>query len=66
MSERLNFTADVGDTCLVWEGPPWTGPDPWRGSADPNRTYTISEMPCHGTSQNSYALCETVGEIPIN
>ena len=65
MSERLNFTADVADTCLVWEGPPWAGPDPFRGSADPNRTYTISEIPCHG-NEESYALCEAVGEIPLN
>ena len=65
MSERLNFTGDVEETCLIWEGPPWDGPDPYKGSADPSRTYTITEIPCHDNVE-SYALCEAVGEIPLN
>ena len=64
-SERLNFAADVEETCLIWEGPPWDGSDPYKGSADPSRTYTITEIPCHDNVE-SYALCEAVGEIPLN
>ena len=67
MSKRTNFTADDDETCLIWSGPKLAN---FGVVPPPYRNYSIIDRLCYKNfeagGQDSYILCEAVGDIPLN